>query len=124
MDATTEANLKATPKAQGQGGFIIENGRCAGYEYVVSHYINTTLNGEGKLVPTADKFIGFGLFGYLAAQQHGNVRLITDIYSKSKRNLTVVTLNTEWSFTDLSVKINKKGGTATQAFALYKIVSA
>lgn len=123
IDAITEADLKATPKAAGQGGFILENGKIAGYNYVVSHYINTTLGSDGKLAPTADRYIGIGYFNYLAVQQHGKERLTTDGTSKSVAiaNKFNVTYNTEFSITDLSVKLNKKGGTTTQAFALYKL---
>ena len=44
MDRETEAELKATPLIAGAaGGFVVQNGRCAGYPYVVTHYLNTTL---------------------------------------------------------------------------------
>lgn len=124
MDTNTEAELKATPKAEGQGGFVIENGKCAGYDYVVSHYINTTLDTAGTaLTATSGKFIGIGLFPYLAVQQHGQVRLTVDPISQAKKNVTVVTLNTAWSITDLSVKTttNGKKNTTTTAFALYSV---
>lgn len=124
MDKQSEAELKATPKAVGQGGFVIENGKCAGYDYVTSHYINTTLDTEGKkLVDTADRFIGIGLFKYLAVQQHGMVRLTVDPVSGAKRNVTLITVNTAWSMTDLSVKTTTNGNenTTTTAFALYKV---
>lgn len=124
MDAVTEAELKATPKAAGQGGFIIENGKCAGYDYVVSHYINTELNSGGTgLKPTADKYLGIGYWNYLQVQQHGAERLTKDESSKAVAitNKTAFVYNTEFSITDLSVKINKKGGSTTQAFALYKL---
>lgn len=127
MDANTEAELKATPKAAGQGGFVIENGKCAGYDYVVSHYIDTTLDTDGTtLTTTADKYIGIGLFPYLAVQQHGEVRLTVDPISQAKKNVTVVTLNTAWSITDLSVKTttNGKKNTTTTAFSLYKVAEA
>lgn len=124
MDTTTEAELKATPRAEGQGGFIVEDGRCAGYPYTVSHFINTTLNADGKtLEATADRYIGIGLFPYLAVQQHGDVRLTVDPISQARRNVTVVTINTAWSITDLSVKTTTNGNknTTTTAFALYKV---
>ena len=121
IDATTEAELKATPKAEGQGGFIIENGKLAGYDYVVSHYVNTKLSGDSKLVSTEDKFIGVGFFGWIAVQQHGDVRLTVDPLTLSDRNITRVVLNTAWSITDLSTKVNGAEGDKTQAFALYKV---
>lgn len=128
MDASTEADLKATPKAAGQGGFVIENGKCAGYDYVVSHYINTTLDTDGKTLKDAGtKYLGIGLFPYEAVQQHGDVRLTVDSTSKAVavKNVTAIVLNTSWSFTDLSVKTttNGKKNTTTTAFALYTVAA-
>ena len=124
MDATTEATLKATERGKNTSAYVIENGKCAGYDYVVSHFINTKLHTDGKtLVPTDDKFLAIGYFDYLAVQQHGQVRLVIDATSKqvAVKNETAVILNTAFWLTELSVKLNKKGGTTTQAFALYKL---
>jgi HK97 family phage major capsid protein len=124
MDRETEAELKATPLIAGAaGGFVVQNGRCAGYPYVVTHYLNTELDSAGNLVPTATKYIGIGYFEWFALQQHGTVRMTVDATSQAvaKKNLTAVTLNTAWSMTDLSTKINGANGT-TQAFALYEVV--
>ena len=124
MDRETEAELKATPLIAGAaGGFVVQDGKCAGYPYVVTHYLNTKLNGENKLVPTDKKFIGFGYFEWFALQQHGEVRMITDIYTGAKKNVTQITLNTAWSMTDLSKKINGANN-VTQAFALYEVVGS
>lgn len=116
--------MDKTSEAEGQGGFVIGNGKCAGYDYVTTHYINTTLDTDGKsLTNTKDRFIGIGLFRYLAVQQHGQVRLTIDPVTAARRNATLVTINTAWSVTDLSVKTTTNGGknTATTAFALYKV---
>lgn len=122
MDRETEAELKATPLIAGAaGGFVVQNGRCAGYPYVVTHYLNTELNSAGSLVPTAKKYIAFGYFEWFALQQHGDVRMITDIYTGAKKNVTQITLNTAWSMTDLSKKINGANN-VTQAFAIYEVV--
>ena len=124
MDRETEAELKATPLIAGAaGGFVVQNGRCAGYPYVVTHYLNTELDSAGNLVPTAKKYIGIGYWEWFALQQHGTVRMTVDATSQAvaKKNLTAVTLNTAWSMTDLSTKINGANGT-TQAFALYEVV--
>jgi HK97 family phage major capsid protein len=121
MDRETEAELKATPLIAGAaGGFVVQNGRCAGYPYVVTHYLNTELNSAGTLVPTAKKYIAFGYFEWFALQQHGDVRMITDIYTGAKKNVTQITLNTAWSMTDLSKKINGANN-ETQAFAIYEV---
>ena len=124
MDRETEALLKATPKAAQYGsGFVVENGRCAGYPYVVTHFLNTELDSANKLVPSATKYIGIGYFEWLAVQQHGDVRMITDIYTGAKKNVTQITVNTAWSLTDLSKKINGAND-VTQAFALYEVVES
>ena len=124
MDRETEAELKATPKIAGAaGGFVVENGLCAGYPYVVTHFLNTELDSANKLVPTDKKYIAFGYFEWFALQQHGDVRMTIDATSQAvaKKNLTAVTLNTAWSMTDLSKYINGANNT-TQAFALYEVV--
>ena len=130
MDRETEAELKATPLISGAaGGFVVQNGRCAGYPYIVTHYLNTTLSGS-TLVPTAKKYIAFGYFEWFALQQHGDVRMVVDPVTLADKGVTRVILNTAWSFTDLSTHIN--GGTPvtgsdgsvtypTQAFALYEV---
>ena len=125
MDRETEAELKATPLIAGAaGGFVVQNGRCAGYPYVVTHYLNTELASDGKtLVPSAKKYIGIGYFEWFALQQHGDVRMITDIYTGAKKNVTQITLNTAWSMTDLSKKINGANN-VTQAFAVYEVKEA
>jgi hypothetical protein len=127
LDRTTEAKLKATPKIAGAaGGFVVENGLCAGYPYVVTHYLNTQLS-DGRLVPTSDKCIGIGYFEWFALQQHGSVRMVVDPVTLADRNITRVILNTAWSMTDLSIYINGGEPTGdpatypTQAFALYQI---
>ena len=124
MDRVTEAELMATPKIAGAaGGFVIENGKCAGFPYVVSHFVNTTLNSAGKLVPTSDRFIEIGYWEWFALQQHGDVRLSIDATSQAvaKKSITAVTINTAWSMTDISVYINGADN-ESQAFGLYKVV--
>ena len=124
MDRVTEAELKATPKIAGAaGGFVIENGLCAGYPYVVSHFVNTEFDSADKLVATADRYIQIGYWEWFALQQHGDVRLSIDATSQAvaKKNITAVTINTAWSMTDLSVYINGANN-VSQAFGLYKVV--
>ena len=124
MDRVTEAELMATPKIAGAaGGFVIENGKCAGFPYVVSHFVNTELNSAGKLVATADRYSQIGYWEWFALQQHGDVRLSIDATSQAvaKKNITAVTINTAWSMTDISVYINGANN-ESQAFGLYKIV--
>lgn len=124
MDRVTEAELMATPKIPGAaGGFIIENGRCAGYRYTVSHFVNTELNAAGKLVGGKGRYLLIGYYEWFAAQQHGDVRLTIDATSQAvaKKNITAVTLNTAFSMTDLSIYINGANG-ETQAYACYAVM--
>ena len=88
MNSELYAKLEATPKAQGQGGFIIENGKIGPYPVF-----------ETNAFPT--KKIGFGDFAYAALNQHGGVHLIVDPYKKAAANKLVVTLNTRFSLTIL-----------------------
>jgi len=129
MDRETEAELKATPKFKYSSEPIVSGGLCAGYPYIVTHFLNTKLSGN-KLVPTDKKYIGFGYFEWLAVQQHGEVRMVVDPVTLADKGVTRVILNTAWSFTDLSTRIN--GGEPvtdgqgnvtypTQAFALYEV---
>lgn len=124
MDRATEAELKATPKIAGAaGGFVIENGKCAGYDYVVSHFVNTKLDSTGKLVPTSDKFIEIGYWEFFALQLHDGIRLTIDATSQAvaKKNITAITMNLACSMTDLSTYINGANN-ASQAFGLFKVV--
>lgn len=130
MDRVTEAELKATPKVAGAAaGFVIENGLCCGYPYTVSHFVDTDLNSADELVPTADRYLEIGYWEWFALQQHGEVKMTVDSTSEGVAldNSVAVVLNTEFSMTDLSTRINGGGEPVggkypTQAFGLYKIV--
>ena len=126
MDRVTEAELKATPKIAGAaGGFVIENGKCAGYDYVVSHYVGTEYDSTGALEPSSDRFIEIGYFEFFALQLHDNVRLTIDATSQAvaKKNITAITMNLACSMTDLSKYINGADNT-TQAFGIYKVTES
>ena len=127
MDKTIETELMFTKAVPGQCGdrTVIEDGRCVGYKYKVSPYINYALNGSK--VPAADgyHYIGIGHWGYLSFEQHGEVRFTVDSQSAevAKRNSTVLVLNTEYSLTELSSKVNGNASGKPQAFKLLKIVA-
>ena len=126
MDRVTEAELKATPKVAGAAaGFVIENGKCAGYDYVVSHYVGTEYDSTGALEPSSDRFIEIGYFEFFALQLHDNVRLTIDATSQAvaKKNITAITMNLACSMTDLSKYINGADNT-TQAFGIYKVTES
>lgn len=125
MSKTIETSLRFTKAIPGQIGdrTVIEDGRCLGYKYKVSPYVNYALNGNG--VPAADgyQYIGIGHWGYLAYEQHGEIRFTVDAQSAevAKRNTTVMVLNTEYSLTELSSKVNGNASGKPQAFKLIKV---
>lgn len=116
MDFDMERRLKCTPIVANEGRMIIENGLCCGYPYVANKYFNTELNGQGQLVRKLADAIGIAVFKWFKIAQHDTARLIINGASEdvASRNVTSITLNTAWSFTDLSEHIN--GGTEMQAF--------
>lgn len=129
IDKVTEAELKYTPANDfaGNTDAVIKDGRLAGYRYITSGHINGELNAStGAYEKSTDRYVGIGFFEYLAVQQHGEVRFSVDSVSAAVagRNSTVFTLNTDFSSTELSQKINGNGSGEPQAFKLLKIVDS
>lgn len=126
MDAVTEARLKvhAIDPTGKNAGYVIQGGKLLGMDYTVSHYINTTLDEDNKLVALPDRYIGIGFYDYLIPQQHGEVRMTTDGTSKAmaKKNCVNLTFNTEVSLTSLSGKVYDAEGNAVETCALIKLV--
>lgn len=128
MDKVIETELlftKAIPNSAGDRTVIMD-GKCCGYPYKVSKYINTNIDSNGKPVQDSDRYIGIGHFGYLSLEQHGDVRFTIDATSAAvaQRNTTVLTLNTEFSETELSSKVNGNTSGKPQAFKLLKVVES
>ena len=97
MDAEMYSTLECTPKDNGSGLFIIEGGKIDGD--VV--FITDLAEYAGKIVA--------GCFAYEALNQHGEVHFIVDPYTKAKKNVTVFTLNADFSLTYLVSANNTKG---------------
>ena len=127
MSKETETELLFTKRMADTAGdrAVIEDGRCVGYRYKVSPYVNYALDG-GTPKPDGDQYIGIGHWGYLAFEQHGEVRFSVDSMSAevAKRNTTVLTMNTEISLTELSSKVNGNTSNKPQAFKLIKLVES
>ncbi len=128
MSKEVETELAFRRRIPGQIGdrTVIEDGRCLGYRYKVSPYVNYALNSANVPVPDGNLYIGIGHWGYLAYEQHGEVRFTIDAQSAevAKRNTTVLVLNTEYSLTELSSKVNGNDSGRPQAFKLIKLVEA
>ena len=126
MSKEVETELAFTKAIPGQIGdrTVIQDGRCLGYRYKVSPYVNYALNSAGAPAPDGNLYIGIGHWGYLAYEQHGEVRFTVDAQSAevAKRNSTVLVLNTEFSLTELSSKVNGNLSGLPQAFKLIKVV--
>lgn len=126
MDKEIETELLFKKRIPGQNGdrTCIEGGRCVGYRYKVSPYVNYALDG-GTPKNDGNHYIGIGHWGYLAYEQHDTVRFSVDSISAevAKRNTTVLTLNSEYSLTELSSKVNGNTSGKPQAFKLLKVVA-
>ena len=128
MDKVMETKLqftKALPNSAGERT-VVEDGKVVGYPYTVSGHINGHLDGQGHYEREAGvHYIGIGHYGYLAFEQHGQVRLTVDSQSAavSARNSTVCTLNMELSLTELSKLVNGNKTGKPQAFKLLKVVA-
>ena len=129
MDKVTEVNLSFQRRIPGQIGdkTVIENGKCLGFNYKVSPYIDYKIASNGVATPDTGRFIGIGHFGYLQEQQHGEFRFNIDGTSQANfdRNTVGIGMSTDYSLTDLSKLVN--GGDANdphkpQAFKLIKLV--
>ena len=127
FDKTIETEMMFMRRLPGQIGdrTVIEGGKCLGHDYTISPYINYALNGEGKPAPDGNHYIGIGHWGYCAFQQHGKFRATVDATSAevSKRNTTVLTINTNFSISELSKLVNGNTSGKPQAFKLLKVVT-
>jgi hypothetical protein len=126
MDKTTETDLaftKLIPGTTDSSRTVVEGGRCVGYKYKVSPYVDYAIASNG--VASKDqtyRYIAIGHFGYLAEQQHGELRFNIDGTSQANfdRGTVAIGMSTDYSLTELSGKVNGGDGTP-QAFALIKL---
>ena len=128
MDKVTEVDLKFTKLIPGSVGerTVIEDGRCVGYRYKVSPYVDYAIASNGIAAKDATyRYIAIGHFGYLAEQQHGELRFNIDGTSSANfdRGTVAIGMSTDYSLTELSGKVNGGDGTP-QAFALIKLVES
>lgn len=92
MDEYTMANLESTPRAEGSGQMIVENGRINGIPVFCTNDINA-----------GDKsYIGFGIWSNELLGQFGDMRYIVDPVSCADEDSIKHTLNAEWAMTTYS----------------------
>ena len=127
MDKTTEVALKfkkLIPGTTDSNRTVVENGKCVGYNYKVSPYVDYAIASNGVATKDATyRYIAIGHFGYLAEQQHGELRFNIDGTSSANfdRGTVAIGMSTDYSLTELSGKVNGGNGTP-QAFALIKLI--
>ena len=126
MDKVTEVDLAFTKRIPNSDGdsTVVEDGKCVGYNYKVSPFIDYAINAKGVATKDAKyRYIGIGHFGYLAEEQHGEFRFNVDAQSSANfdRGTVVVGISTDYSLTELSGKVNGGDGTP-QAFKLIKLI--
>ena len=132
MDKTTEVALKfkkLIPGTTDSNRTVIEDGRCVGYRYKVSPYVDYAIASNGIATKDDDyHYIAIGHFGYLAEQQHGEFRFNIDgvggngSSANFDRGTVAIGMSTDYSLTELSGKVNGGNGTP-QAFALIKLTT-
>ena len=129
MDKVTEVDLAFTKRIPGSTGdrTVVEDGKCVGYSYKVSPYIDYAINAQGEATKDAThRYIGIGHFGYLSEEQHGEFRFNVDAVSSANfdRGTVVLGVSTDYSLTELSSKVNGNKSGKPQAFKLIKLVEA
>lgn len=87
MDEYTKSELESTPRDEGSGLMIVEDGKVAGIPVFCTNNINTA---------TATN-VAFGAFGNALCQQFGEMRLIVDPFGQKKKDAIEITLNSDWA---------------------------
>ena len=127
MDKVTEVDLAFTKRIPNSDGdsTVVEDGKCVGYNYKVSPFIDYAINAQGVATKDATyRYIGIGHFGYLAEEQHGEFRMNIDANSAEVFNRATVEIgvSTDYSLTELSSKVNGNKSGKPQAFKLIKLI--
>ena len=89
MDEYMKATLESTPRDEGSGFMIVEDGRIAGIPVFCTNEIDEEDSDH----------IGFGIWSYELLGQFGEQRFVVDPVSGAKNDVTILTLNGDWSMT-------------------------
>lgn len=126
MDKVTEVDLAFTKRIPNSDSdsTVVEDGKCVGYNYKVSPFIDYAINAQGVATKDAKyRYIGIGHFDYLSEEQHGEFRFNVDAQSSANfdRGTVVIGVSTDYSLTEISGKVNGGNG-KPQAFKLIKLI--
>ena len=133
MDKTTEVDLQFTKRIPNSMGerTVIEDGRCVGYRYKVSPFIDYSFDEHGVGTKDMDgdkpiRYIGIGHFGYLNEQVYADFDFNIDGTSQENfdRSVIGIGMGTDYSLVELSSKVNGNTSGKPQAFKLIKLVEA
>ena len=128
MDKVTEVDLAFTKRIPNSAGdrTVVEDGRCVGYRYKVSPYIDYAISAEGVATKDATyRYIGIGHFGYLNEQVYADgIEFNIDGTSSANfdRNVIALGMGLDYSLVELSSKVNGNTSGKPQAFKLIKLV--
>ena len=131
MDKTTEVDLQFTKRIPNSMGerTVIEDGRCVGYRYKVSPFIDYSFDEHGVGTKDMDgdkpiRYIGIGHFGYLNEQVYADFDFNIDGTSQENfdRSVIGIGMGTDYSLVELSSKVNGNTSGKPQAFKLIKLV--
>lgn len=130
MDKTTEVELAFKPRIPGSTGerTVVEDGKCCGYRYKVSPFIDYAIDSYGVATKDATyHYIGIGHFGYLNEQVYADFDFNVDGTSSANfdRGVIALGMGTDYSLVELSKLVN--GGDDNnphkpQAFVLIKLI--
>ncbi len=133
MDKTTEVDLQFTKRIPNSMGerTVIEDGRCVGYRYKVSPFIDYSFDEHGVGTKDMDgdkpiRYIGIGHFGYLNEQVYADFDFNIDGTSQENfdRSVIGIGMGTDYSLVELSSKVNGNTSGKPQAFKLIKLVES
>ena len=130
MDKVSEVNLAFTKRLPNSAGdsTVVEDGRCVGYPYTISPFIDYSIAGNGAATKDNARYIGIGHYGYLALQQHGEMKFNVDATSAEvfDRGSILIGMSAFMSLTELSHLVNGGDGNDNkpQTFKLIKLVDA
>ena len=133
MDKTTEVDLQFTkllPGTTDSNRTVVQDGRCVGYRYKVSPYIDYSFDEHGIGTKDMDgttpiRYIGIGHFGYANEMVYADgIDFNVDGRSQENfdRNVIALGMGLDYSLVELSSKVNGNTSNKPQAFKLIKLV--
>ena len=130
MDKTTEVDLQFTkliPGSTDSNRTVVQDGKCVGYRYKVSPFIDYSFDEHGIGTKDEDRYIGIGHFGYANEMVYADgIDFNVDGRSQENfdRNVIALGMGLDYSLVELSSKVNGNASGEPQAFKLIKLVEA